>query len=151
MTRAFTPVPKPEPRRKPMADGQHRRKYIQHKRPRRLDTAQSQPDRLNWIHTQVCEVRRVQVEPGLYAIRWKSEAGCHGRIHACHEGERKPGLALKSSDSKSIALCREHDKDWTRHEGFFAGWTKEQRREWADERGAAAEALYLSSGSRRAA
>jgi hypothetical protein len=75
---------------------------------------------------------------------------CAGRTESCHEG-RKPGLALKCPDSQTMPMCSLHHRQWTDHTGVFKGWTKEQRRHWADERIAETTARYLSHGSRRVA
>ena len=134
--------PKPVPRvnRKPSG---LKRSYIQRKtwmkrrRPRRLDTAQSNPARLDWVHYEVCiGVGRI---PGHV---------CRGRIEACHEG-RKPGLAMKCPDDETVPMDTQLHRDWTNHRGFFAGWTKAQRREWMDERIAEVQSNWLGHGGRR--
>ncbi len=60
------------------------------------------------------------------------ESMCSGRIEANHAGE-KPGMGLKASDSTCIPMCSGHHRDWTEHRGLFRGWTREERRQWADE------------------
>lgn len=75
---------------------------------------------------------------------------CRGPVQCCHEGARKPGMGLKSPDAVSFSMCSRHHLDaWSIHAGVFRGWSKEQRREWADARGAEAQARYLSAGNRR--
>jgi hypothetical protein len=74
---------------------------------------------------------------------------CTGRIEVCHEGP-KPGLSMRCPDSETIPMCTGLHRQWTEHRGWFAGWTKAERREWADARIAETTALYLSHGSRRA-
>lgn len=141
--------PKPEPRakeRKPW----RRSKPIRARRARRLDDPkQSDPARLTWVHFEMCEVRRIEERPGYFRILTKAQACCRGRVEAAHEGEKKPGIALKSPDGSSIALCRRHHRQWTDHVGAFAGWGRDRRRDWADRRGAATQARYLSHGNRR--
>lgn len=56
---------------------------------------------------------------------------CQGRIHAHHAG-RKPGTSLKAPDSTAIALCEAHHRQWHDANGVFSGWTKADRRRWAD-------------------
>ena len=117
-----------------------RGKAMKKRLPRRLFSADHDQARLDWIRTQDCVVPFTV--PGADA--------CNGEIHACHEGARKPGLALKSPDALTFAMCHHHHlAGWTDHGGVFKGWSKEKRREWANERGAEAQARYLSSGSRR--
>ena len=110
---------------------------IKPRRPRRLDKPQSDPARLAWVREQVCTL-------GAQGYI------CGGRTEAAHEG-RKPGLALKCPDAQTIPLCQTHHRQWTDHTGVFKGWTKEQRRAWAEERIAETTARYLSHGNRRAA
>lgn len=110
---------------------------IKARRPRRLDTAQSDPLRISWLHTQTCAL-----------LAFDPSHCCSGRIEACHEG-RKPGTAMKCADSETIPLCSGAHRDWTNHRGFFAGWLKMKRREWADSRIAETTARYLAHGGRR--
>jgi hypothetical protein len=56
---------------------------------------------------------------------------CAGRIDAHHAGE-KPGVAMKAHDRTCIPLCRGHHDDFHAHRGPFAGWTKGERRVWAN-------------------
>lgn len=125
---------------------------LRRRRPRRLDSPGAAPDQLSWVHSQICKIRRVETQPGYFLYKTKWQAGCNGKIEACHEGEKKPGVGMRSSDTKAFAMCRMHHRQWTGqigHQGHFEGWSVEQRREWADARGAETEARYLSSGSRR--
>jgi hypothetical protein len=138
------PQPKPEPRpkkaRRPM-----KRTRIRSRRPRRLDTAQSDPARLAFVREQACVVPFSETLPGSgFAVT----GGCKGRTEACHEG-KKPGIGMKCNDAETLPMCSSHHGQWTDHRGVFAGWTKEQRRQWADERIAETTARYLSAGARR--
>lgn len=54
-----------------------------------------------------------------------------GLVHAHHAG-RKPGTSLKAHDSTAIPLCDKHHRAWHGANGVFRGWTKAQRRYWAD-------------------
>lgn len=128
-----------------------RKRWMVRRRPRRLDDPrQSDPARLTWVHFEICEVRRIEYDAGRFRVMTRGQADCRGKIEAAHEGERKPGVALKSPDGSCFALCRKHHRpEWTEHKGAFEGWSKERRREWADARGAATQARYLSAGSRR--
>lgn len=74
---------------------------------------------------------------------------CEGRIEVCHEGRTGKGMGTRCPDSETIPMCTGLHRQWTEHRGWFAGWTKEKRREWADARIAETTALYLSHGSRR--
>ena len=58
---------------------------------------------------------------------------CHGRVHAHHAG-RRPGTGVKAPDDTAIPLCAVHHFDWHQAAGMFHGWSREQRREWADAR-----------------
>ena len=167
------PVPKPIPRRKPMKPGQHRRSYIRPKRPRRIDRrdrevlandfdgtgprvvikAGHDQARLDWCRTQPCVVPAtvIAVAPGVDYLP-PNVRRCWGPIDPCHEGE-KPGRNLKSPDSLAFPMCRNHHNQWGGgwggKTGVFKEWTPERARLWADERGAEAQARYLSAGSRR--
>jgi len=57
---------------------------------------------------------------------------------------------MKCPDAETLPMCTAHHRQWTDHAGVFKGWTKEQRRRWADERIAETTARYLSHGNRRA-
>lgn len=65
-------------------------------------------------------------------FRGTTEAIDHlGPVHAHHAG-RKPGTALKAQDNTAIPLCNKHHRAWHDTNGVFRGWTKAQRRYWAD-------------------
>lgn len=135
-------IPKPQPRAKRPRSGlarsaPMRRSWIKRRRPRRLDGAGSDLARLSWIHEQECLL-----------LSFDITHRCTGRIEAAHEG-RKPGLAMKCPDSETIPLCSGAHGDWTNHLGFFRGWPRERRREWAAERIAETTSRYLSAGNRR--
>lgn len=155
------PTPKPTPRPKspgkPLSRGkgmerggpikrktrlQAKRWGIAYKPPRRLSRPDHDQARLDWCFTQPCVVP--STVPNADA--------CDGEIHPCHEGARKPGLALKSPDALTFAMCHHHHlAGWTDHGGVFKGWSKEKRREWANERGAEAWSKYHAHGGRRSA
>ena len=43
-------------------------------------------------------------------------------------------MGLKCSDRETIPMCWHCHQEWTDHAGRFFGWTKSERREWADAR-----------------
>lgn len=112
-----------------------KRKSMARRLPRRLFTAQNDEARKAWVRTQLCCVRE----------GWMWKDGCAGRTEAAHEG-RKPGLAMKCPDSQTIPMCREHHRQWTEHTGVFTGWTKDERRVWADARIEETTARYERPG-----
>lgn len=57
---------------------------------------------------------------------------CLGDVEAHHAGKR-PGTGLKCSDYDTHPFCMKHHTDWHSGSGPFKGWTRQQRREWADE------------------
>jgi len=88
--------------------------------------------------------------PGVVCIDGVTERHCCiGRIEVCHEGRTGKGMGTRCPDSETIPMCTGLHRQWTEHRGWFAGWTKEERREWAEARIAETTALYLSHGSRR--
>lgn len=128
---------------------QAKRWGIKPRRPRRLSGPHADPARMGFVAGLCC----------VLAIEWPfnwmpAHAGfpwpeCSGRTHVCHEG-KTPGTSLRCPDSETMPMCeRHHLNEWGGARGFFRGWTKEQRREWADARIAETTALYLSHGSRR--
>jgi len=130
--------PKPVRRTPPLKAGQHRRKYIRAKRPRRLDGPHSDPAWLTSVRLLPCAL-----------LKFDPEHVCRGRIEACHEA-KKPGVGMKCADrGGTMPMCAAAHDHWTRHVGFFRGWPKEKRRAWADERIAETTALLLSHGGRR--
>jgi len=114
-----------------------RRTWMRPRRPRRLDTAQSNPAYLDWLHTRGC-----------CALGLDTLGRCGGRIEAHHAG-RKPGVGMKCPDDEAIALCTVHHDQLTRHVGVFAGWSRFERRQWSDAWIATMQAAFLSAGSRR--
>jgi len=134
MTTAGFKFAKPTPRRAPMKPGQQRRSYIRARRPRRLDTAQSNPAFLQWLHGEPC---------------CAGDLGpCTGPIEAHHAGP-KPGIAMKSPDATAVPICRGHHRAVTERRGPFAGKTREEMRATQDEWIAATWVRWLSHGSRR--
>lgn len=61
---------------------------------------------------------------------WDHER-CSGGIEAHHAGPR-PGVGLKCDDTETIPFCQVHHTEWHAACGIFLGWSKEDRREWAD-------------------
>ncbi len=119
---------------------------IRYKRPRRLSGPHADPARMGFVATLPCVGMRVFPSPraGMFLAHW-----CMGRIEVCHEGRTGKGMGTRCPDSETIPMCTSLHRQWTEHRGWFAGWTKEQRCEWADARIAETTALYLSHGSRR--
>jgi hypothetical protein len=144
-TRATRPR-KPLRSRSPMKRGAPiaRKTWMRRKTPRRVFTEDRA--RLDFVRSLECWVPS-RVAGHSNKRSWLT-APCFGRTEACHEG-KKPGVGMKCADSETIPLCQKHHGHWTRHSGVFVGWTKEQRREWADDRIAETTALFLSHGSRR--
>jgi hypothetical protein len=85
-----------------------------------------------WVKTQIC---CAPDEPGPVGV-----GCCSGPIHAHHAGKRAAGR--KADDDTCISLCSRHHNDWHGAVGPFAGWTREQRREWADARIAETRELW---------
>ncbi len=60
------------------------------------------------------------------------------RLHAHHlkfgRGERRGGLGIRVHDKLSIPMCPRHHRQFHRSEGFFKAWSKDQKREWQEER-----------------
>lgn len=48
--------------------------------------------------------------------------------------ETGAGMALKANDRRTIPLCHRHHMDFHDHRGYFWNWTKEERRQWQDDR-----------------
>ena len=57
---------------------------------------------------------------------------CIGGVQAHHAGLRP--LGRKADDDTAIPLCTRHHGEWHSGYGVFKGWTRAQRRDWADER-----------------
>lgn len=165
--------PKPTPRRAALRPGQLRRKWMPRRPPRRMARkdrevlandfdgqgprlgvkAGHDEARLDWCRRQPCVVPATVIAIAPDVDYFPPEARrCWGPIDPCHEGE-KPGRNLKSPDELAFPMCRNHHQQftggWGGKTGVFKGWTPERARLWADERGAEAQALYLSAGSRR--
>jgi hypothetical protein len=69
---------------------------------------------------------------------------CAGWMEANHAGRR--GVGQRSHDEEAIPLCSEHHRwaGWTNHLGPFQGWTRDERRAWADERIAETQMLWAA-------
>jgi hypothetical protein len=126
--------PKPEAKRAPLRAGQHRRKYIRARRPKRLDRAGSDIARLDWTRAQPC-------------MLWGPE--CQGRSEAHHAG-KNPGVGMKAGDATAVPLCGRHHRQITDKTGRFRSMSREEMRDLQDEWVADAQARYLSAGNRRA-
>ena len=59
--------------------------------------------------------------------------GCSGHADPHHAG-RRPGVGLKCPDTEAIPFCRAHHSAWHGGYGVFRGWTRQERRQWADAR-----------------
>lgn len=99
--------------------------------PRRTKRAGSDPAYLARVRLLPCCAPYERVVGG--PLRGGELKVCSGRIHAHHAG-RKPGTGLKANDLTAIPLCAAHHMEWHSGTNTFRGWTKEQRREWSDER-----------------
>ena len=68
---------------------------------------------------------------------------CSGRIEASH-GWRRP-LGRKDNDDTCVPLCFMHARQWDNDNGYFKGWTRDQRRDWHDEHNARIKANRLAA------
>jgi hypothetical protein len=94
---------------------------------------------LRWLHSQPC-IGTDAFPPGEYhgpwhiAMRDKHPGHvCAGRIeqsHARNIGSLPTGMGRKEDDFKSVPMCSGLHRQWEERSGWFAGWTKEQRRAW---------------------
>ena len=71
---------------------------------------------------------------------------CSRGIHAHHAG-RRPGTGVKAPDDTAIPLCDVHHFEWHQAAGMFHGWSREQRREWADARIAETKIAFSAWGA----
>lgn len=55
--------------------------------------------------------------------------GCAGDVEAHHSTAHRHG-SQKASDTDTLPLCRGHHRAFHYATGWFAGWTKDKRREW---------------------
>lgn len=129
---------KPLARRTPL-----KRTRMRRKAPRRLRGPKSQPAYLEAVRALPCAA------PGSLGaiLAWGLlDTGHAGRIHAHHAG-RRPGVGMKADDSTVIAMCEKHHRAWHDATGVFAGWTKADRRAWADAAIDDTRRLVASSGA----
>lgn len=56
---------------------------------------------------------------------------CSGPIQVMHIGP-KPGMGMKCPDDETGPGCLQLHTDFDQHRGPFAGWSRSERREWAD-------------------
>ncbi len=67
----------------------------------------------------------------LAVIRALPCAICGSRLRvAAHHSTVGRGLSRKTSDHETMPLCDRDHKAFHRAVGFFAGWSREQRRDW---------------------
>ncbi len=157
----MTTFPKPTPRpakpraqltRTPLKRGKPlraKRWGIKYKRPRRLDRGGADPLRLAFVAGLECV--GLKAFPGIVCADGATERHCcvEGRVEVCHEGRTGKGMATRCPDSETIPMCTGLHRQWTEHRGWFAGWTKDERREWASDRIAETTSLFLGHGGRR--
>lgn len=133
-----TPLPGPA---KPIS----RRTRIKRKPARRIarETATEKAYKA-WVHSQPC--------CGEDAL--PSHRCCHTRdwnpIEQSHERDMT-GLGLKSSNFRSVAMCRALHQQWEQHRINFKDWTTERRKTWMAERIIEANARFNAEQARRAA
>ena len=59
---------------------------------------------------------------------------CHSDWHReAHHAGKRPGTGIKCSDLETHSFCRLAHRQWHGGFGVFKGWTRAQRRAWADE------------------
>lgn len=83
------------------------------------DRVRSEEHRAKVRGLRVCASRGL---PGAVCSGWDT-------IQASHRDEGK-GFGMKDSDMRCIPQCHNCHRDWTDHQGPFAGWQLPQRREW---------------------
>ncbi len=89
-------------------------------------------------------VRTLQCCAWAYDLPGGVTQHCTLRTHAHHAG-RGGGKGLKAPDTTAIPLCERHhtgDRGWHQSNGFASGWSKAQRREWADLKIAETQSLW---------
>ena len=135
----------PHPERKAQEGGRHGHR-LRARRPRRLDSEDADSARLGWVVLQPCLLLSHQPNHRC----WNRNRLKNGELRneACHEG-KTPGMSMRAPDDEAVPMCSKAHGWWTRHRGFFKGWTREQRRAWMDDRIAETQARYLSHGSKR--
>lgn len=134
--------PKPEPRRAPLAPGQHRRSRLrwrhERKPPEQREVGLARvragfvpgfkfPEYLRFVALQPCRVREVV----------EGATKCRGDVVACHIvfGRGQKGTGLKADDRQAIPMCcGHHDEFDGRNRGkgtTFARWSQGRRDRWA--------------------
>ncbi len=56
---------------------------------------------------------------------------CLGDVVAHHAGIGR-GMGQKADDDTCVPLCQGHHMEWHAMCGYFKGWDKARRREWAE-------------------
>ncbi len=86
------------------------------RKPAPPNRAGSDPAHLAWVRRQPCAV-----------------CGTTRNVEA-HHPRLGNGMSRKAPDREAFPLCfLHHQLEFHQHRGFFAGWTKEQRRVWQRE------------------
>jgi hypothetical protein len=63
----------------------------------------------------------------------RDEGDCAGPLEASHLPEQgKRGLGMKCCDSRACCHWRKHHQEWEQRKGFFEGWSKQERGEYAE-------------------
>lgn len=136
-------LPKPLRRRKPMRK----------KRARRIDR-QTPEDRryLEFVHTLPCVAGTPTFQRGMALARGLRPFPCGGRIEASHDrnpaGQLPTGMGRKEPDSRIVAMCSEHHRQWEQHRGAFEPWSKEDRQRWMSAAIEDTRSLYEASEGR---
>lgn len=99
------------------------------KRKTRMPAKRAKPRRGPWRSPD----HRAQVRK-LPCCAPNAPRGCNGRMTASHldVGEEK-GMGMKAGDQACVPHCWKHGADWDLRDGPFRGWTKDERRAYAEE------------------
>lgn len=114
-------APKPLRSRKPIARKTRLKRGgpIRHRQRRHIARNVQHAGYLKWLHEQRC------CETGRYGSEYD-------RIDANHVNHVLGGVALKAPDFYAFPLLHSVHMQFTRGEGWFEGWTKVQRRAYAE-------------------
>jgi hypothetical protein len=133
----MTPCPKPVKRvkeRKPLKRGGPlktttrlerrtpmpvRAKAMDRHPPRRLDSPDADPARLEFVRHQPCVCASMDGAGPCWLAPGRNVN------EASHASEL--GLGIKAIDLRTFSMCSAHHRAWTDHHGVFFGWSREQR------------------------
>jgi hypothetical protein len=117
-----------------------KRSAIKRKRPRGQPPERSAPEFLAFVRLLPCCAPITNIVRDGDVLRFHDGRCGHRPCDPHHK--HGDGKGIKTHDRTCVPLCRRHHDQAETKRGLFAGWTKQQTREWHDKESERVQALY---------